>query len=187
MIINACINRTLLPCELMAEPGGLVDSINEATNGQVQIEISSFPELGLGGPDTLRLIEDGTLSMGEIYSGYVGGDYPPIDAANLWGLISDNDLNMEIIDAVHEPTVKDLKEKFGAIVIGESYYPNNYFFSGRPLRTVADFEGMKTRSHSTVLADLVNGIGADAQFMAFSMRWVISRSLGVMYAYFGNY
>ena len=80
----ACINRTLLPCELMAEPGGLVDSINEATNGQVKIEISSFPELGLGGPDTLRLIEDGTLSMGEIYSGYVGGDYPPIDAANLW-------------------------------------------------------------------------------------------------------
>jgi TRAP-type C4-dicarboxylate transport system substrate-binding protein len=164
----ACINRTLLPCELMTEPGGLVDSIKKETNGQVEIEISSFPELGLGGPDTLRLIEDGTLSMGEIYSGYVGGDYPPIDAANLWGLISDNDLNMEIIDAVHEPTVKDLKEKFGAIVIGESYYPNNYFFSGRPLRTVADFEGMKTRSHSTVLADLVNGIGADAQFMAFS-------------------
>ena len=110
----ACINRTLDPCELMAAPGGLVDKIKERTNGQVNIEISSFPELGLGGPDTLRLIADGTLSMGEIYSGYVGGDYPPIDAANLWGLIPDNDVNLEVIDAVHDAVATDMLDRFGA-------------------------------------------------------------------------
>jgi len=164
----ACINRTLDPCELMAAPGGLVDKISERTNGQVEIEISSFPELGLGGPDTLRLIEDGTLGMAEIYSGYVGGDYPPIDAANLWGLIPDNDVNLDVIDAVHDAVAADMLDRFGAVVIGESYYPNNYYFSGKPLRTVDDFAGLKTRSHSTVLADLLNGMGADAQFMAFS-------------------
>lgn len=164
----ACINRTLDPCELMAAPGGLVDKIKERTNGQVEIEISSFPELGLGGPDTLRLIEDGTLGMAEIYSGYVGGDYPPIDAANLWGLIPDNDVNLDVIDAVHDAVSADMLDRFGAVVIGESYYPNNYYFSGKPLREVADFAGLKTRSHSTVLADLLKGMGADAQFMAFS-------------------
>jgi len=164
----ACINRTLNPCELLAAPGGMVEKIRERTNGQVDIQISSFPELGLGGPDTLRLISDGTLGMAEIYSGYVGGDYPPIDAANLWGLIPDNEVNLKIIDAVRDPVSKDMLEKFGAVVIGESYYPNNYYYSGRPLRTVDDFSGMKTRSHSTVLADLINGMGADAQFMAFS-------------------
>ena len=164
----ACINRTLNPCELLAAPGGMVEKIRERTNGQVDIQISSFPELGLGGPDTLRLIQDGTLGMAEIYSGYVGGDYPSIDAANLWGLIPDNEVNLKIIDAVHDPVVKDMLDKFGAVVIGESYYPNNYYYAKRPLRTVEDFEGMKTRSHSTVLADLINGMGADAQFMAFS-------------------
>jgi TRAP-type C4-dicarboxylate transport system substrate-binding protein len=164
----ACINRTLNPCELLAAPGGMMDRIRERTSGQVDIQISSFPELGLGGPDTLRLIEDGTLGMAEIYSGYVGGDYPSIDAANLWGLIPDNEVNLKIIDAVAAPVKADLLDKFGAVVIGESYYPNNYYYSGRPLRTVADFDGMKTRSHSTVLADLINGMGADAQFMAFS-------------------
>ena len=152
----------------MAAPGGLVDKIKERTNGQVEIQISSFPELGLGGPDTLRLIQDGTLGMAEIYSGYVGGDYPPIDAANLWGLIPDNEVNLEVIDAVHDAVSADMLARFGAVVIGESYYPNNYYFSGKPLRTVADFAGLKTRSHSTVLADLLNGMGADAQFMAFS-------------------
>ena len=146
----------------------MMDRIRERTNGQVDIQISSFPELGLAGPDTLRLVEDGTLGMAEIYSGYVGGDYPAIDAANLWGLIPNNEVNLKIIDAVAGPVKADLLEKFGAVVIGESYYPNNYYYTGRPLRTVADFKGMKTRSHSTVLADLINGMGADAQFMAFS-------------------
>ena len=164
----ACINRTLNPCELLAAEGGMMDRIRERTNGQVDIQISSFPELGLAGPDTLRLVEDGTLGMAEIYSGYVGGDYPAIDAANLWGLIPNNEVNLKIIDAVAGPVKADLLEKFGAVVIGESYYPNNYYYTGRPLRTVADFKGMKTRSHSTVLADLINGMGADAQFMAFS-------------------
>lgn len=164
----ACINRTLDPCELMAAPGGFVKKIAERTNGQVAIEISSFPELGLGGPDTLRLIEDGTLGMAEIYSGYVGGDYPPIDAANLWGLIPDNEINLEVIDVVPDAVSADMLDRFGAVVIGESYYPNNYYFSSKPLRTVEDFSGLKTRSHSTALADLLNGMGADAQFMAFS-------------------
>ncbi len=164
----ACINRTLNPCELLAEPGGFVDKVKERTNGQVEIEISSFPELGLGGPDTLRLIEDGTLGMAEIYSGYVGGDYPPIDAANLWGLIPDNDVNLDVIDAVHDAVSADMLDRFGAVVIGESYYPNNYYFSGKALRTIDDFAGLKTRSHSTVLADLLAGMGADPQFMAFS-------------------
>ena len=62
----ACINRTLDPCKLLAAPGGMVERIAERTNGQVEIEISSFPELGLAGPDTLRLVEDGTLGMVEI-------------------------------------------------------------------------------------------------------------------------
>jgi len=69
---------------------------------------------------------------------------------------------------VHDAVAADMLDRFGAMVIGESYYPNNYYFSSKPLRTVDDFTGLKTRSHSTVLADLLNGMGADAQFMAFS-------------------
>ena len=48
--------------------------IAERTNGRVEIQMTSFAELGLAGPDTLRLIGDGTLEFGEVYSGYVGGD-----------------------------------------------------------------------------------------------------------------
>ena len=54
------------------------------------------------------------------------------------------------------------------IVVMENYYESNYYFSSRPLNSLSDFEGLKTRSHSTVLSDLLGGMGADPQFMAFA-------------------
>ena len=164
----ACINRTLDPCKLLAAPGGMVERIFERTNGQVEIEISSFPELGLGGPDTLRLVEDGTLGMVEIYSGYIGGDLPIVDVANLWGVIGDIDTNWKTIEAVQGSLHKIIEERSNGIVLGESYYGNNYYYAGKALRSPADLKGLKIRSHSTVLGDLINGMGGEAQFMAFS-------------------
>ena len=164
----ACINRTLDPCELLAAPGGMVEKIRERTNGQIDIQISSFPELGLAGPDTLRLVADGTLGMVEIYSGYIGGDLPIVDVANLWGVIGDIGTNWKTIEAVQGPIHKIIEERSNGIVLGESYYGNNYYYAAKALRSPDDLKGLKIRSHSTVLGDLINGMGADAQFVAFS-------------------
>ncbi|MDP6499077.1 MAG: hypothetical protein QF925_14815, partial [Dehalococcoidia bacterium] len=164
----ACINRTLDPCKLLAAPGGMVERISERTNGQVTIEISSFPELGLAGPDTLRLVEDGTLGMVEIYSGYIGGDLPIVDVANLWGVISDIDTNWKTIEAVQDGIHKIIEDRSNGVVLAESYYGNNYYYTNKKITTPADLEGLKIRSHSTVLGDLIDGMGGDAQFVAFS-------------------
>ncbi|MAF37388.1 MAG: hypothetical protein CL696_00630 [Chloroflexi bacterium] len=164
----ACINRTLDPCKLLAAPGGMVERISERTNGQVTIEISSFPELGLAGPDTLRLVEDGTLGMVEIYSGYIGGDLPIVDVANLWGVIGEIDTNWKTIEAVQGPIHKIIEERSNGVVLAESYYGNNYYYTNKKITTPADLEGLKIRSHSTVLGDLIDGMGGDAQFVAFS-------------------
>jgi TRAP-type C4-dicarboxylate transport system substrate-binding protein len=146
----------------------MVERIKERTNGQVEIVISSFPELGLAGPDTLRLVEDGTLGMVEIYSGYIGGDLPIVDVANLWGVIPDIATNWKTIEAVSGRLHDIIEERSNGIVLAESYYGNNYYYTSKPLRSPADLKGMKIRSHSTVLGDLIDGMGANAQFVAFS-------------------
>ena len=81
---HACINRTLLWCKLME--AYLVPNLLERTNGQVEMQISSFPELGLSGTDTMSLVSEGTLGASEIYGGYVGGEYPALEVQYLWGL-----------------------------------------------------------------------------------------------------
>ena len=165
----ACINRTLDPCIAADAADGFAKRVFERTNGQVEIQISSFPELGLAGPDTLRLVEDGTLGMAEIYSGYIGGDLPIVDISNLWGMYPDYDTHIEIIQATRDDLFRIVGDQAGgAKVLGYQLYPNNFYFANKPLYTRADFAGMKTRSHSTVLGDLIDGMGAEAQFVAFS-------------------
>ena len=141
----ACINRTLDPCELLASPGGFVERVNERTNGQIEIQISSFPELGLAGPDTLRLVEDGTLGMVEIYSGYIGGDLPIVDVANLWGVIPDFATNWKTIEAVQGPIHDIIEERSNGIVLAESYYGNNYYYTSKRISSPADLEDDRSR------------------------------------------
>ena len=169
-----CINRTGNPCTLIYSKeedqgvDGFIERVKDRTNGRVEFQVSSFPELGLAGPDSLRLIEDRTMELAEIYSGYIGGDLPIIDVANLWGLYPDSATNFAVIDATREDVHRIIEEQSNGIVIMENYYESNYYFSSRALNTLDDFEGLKTRSHSTVLSDLLEGMGADPQFMAFA-------------------
>jgi len=83
-----CVNRTLLPCQVVQE---YLDSVNTRTDGQIEIQLSSYPELGISGFDMIRLLQDGTIGLGEIYSGFVGGEFPIFEAANLWGVYNSVD------------------------------------------------------------------------------------------------
>jgi TRAP-type C4-dicarboxylate transport system substrate-binding protein len=161
-----CVNRTLLPCKVIQE---FMDAVAERTNGQIEIQLSSYPELGISGFDMIRLLEDGTIGMGEIYSGFVGGEFPIFEAANLWGAYENIDQWFEASENLQE-SIKTLvrRETGGGEIVGFNYYSSNYFFTKDPLNTVADFKGVKTRSHSNVLSDLINTLGASAQTMAFA-------------------
>ena len=86
-IQHACINRALLPCQLIETY--FAPNLERRTNGKLIMNVSSYPELGLAGPDTLTLVSDGTLEMANIYGGYVGGEMPPIEIQNLWGIYPD--------------------------------------------------------------------------------------------------
>jgi TRAP-type C4-dicarboxylate transport system substrate-binding protein len=161
-----CINRTVAACELINSY--FLPEVEKRTDGQVEFTITSFPELGIAGGDTLRLIEDNTLEMAVVYSGYVGGDLPLLDVGNLWGLSPSEEAHLELTDAIHEDLVEVLKEVTGGQPIMRHYYPNQFIFSSDPLETLADFEGKQIRQHSAILGDLLAGLGAEGQFVAFA-------------------
>ena len=161
-----CINRALRPCELIRD--FYTPKVSERTNGAVTIEISSYPELGLAGPDTIRLVNDLTLELAEIYSGYVGGDLPIIDVGNLWGLSPSNDAHLALTDAIEDDMISILREATGGEPIFRAYYPNQYVFSSVPLEDLDSYEGKNIRQHSTILGDLLAGLGAAGQFVAFA-------------------
>ena len=167
-IQHACINRALLPC--VALETFFTPNLLERTNGKVEFITSSFPELGLAGPDTLSLVTDGTLDSATIYGGYVGGEMPPIEIQNLWGIYNSREQEFEATQAV----IKDIEElvlsETGGVIMNHNWYAGNdqFFFCREKIETLDDFEGKKTRSHSAALSDWINGMGAEAQFLAFA-------------------
>ena len=161
-----CINRTLRPCELIRD--FYAPNVSERTNGEVTIEISSYPELGLAGPDTIRLVNDQTLEFAEIYSGYVGGDLPIIDVGNLWGLSPSNDAHLALTDAIEDDMIRILRDATGGEPIFRAYYPNQYVFSRELLPDLESYKDKNIRQHSTILGDLLAGLGAEGQFVAFA-------------------
>lgn len=168
VIQHACVNRALLPCILVEN--FLAPNLFDRTDGQVEIQITSFPELGIAGPDVLTLVADGTLAMAQVYSGYIAGELPAIEIVTLWGVYPDNEITYRSQVSLLEDLEKLVLDETGGVVINHNWFSGveQYFFCKEKIETLDDFDGKKTRSHSAALSDWINGMGAAAQFVAFA-------------------
>ncbi len=163
------ITRTHPTFEAMEE---FVQRVEERTDGRVRIDMNSYPELGIGGPDTLGLLKNGTLSFAMIYSGYVAGEFPLIEMGELWGVYPDAETQGMVIRAVRDDEVRMMREEFNSQVILYQFFENQFIFSKTPVHKVEDLKGLKVRSHSASLSDLLDGLNMEAQFVAFSEVYV---------------
>ena len=165
----ACTNRALLPCQLMEHY--LLPNVKARTNGQLIINLTSFPELGISGSDNMTLIRDGTLDIAEIYTGYVAGEVPALEIQSLWGMFKDHKAQYDAT-TVLTPDLERMiaEESGGSPIITHNWYVgiDQFFFCGEALMTPEDFKGKKTRSHGAAISDWIEGMGADAQFVAFA-------------------
>ena len=165
----ACINRTVATCELV--DAFFRPQIEERTQGKFKIVITSFPELGLAGPDSLDLVDSGTLGFAEIYGGYIAGHLPEAEIALLYGLYPDHEVEFKVTQAIQPDIDRMYSEATGGgQVIFHLWVSggDQFFFCKDSVTSLADFEGKKTRSHGAALSDWIEGMGAEAQFVAFA-------------------
>ncbi len=167
-IQHVCINRALLPCQLMETY--LAPNLRERTNGKLELITSSFPELGLAGPDTLSLVVDGTLDSATVYGGYVAGQIPEIEIQNLWGLYSSREQEFEATQAIMKDIEELVLSETGGVVMNHSWYADSgqFLFCRERIDSLDGFAGKRIRSHSAALSDWLNGMGANPRFVAFA-------------------
>ena len=167
-IQHVCINRALLPCQLMETY--LAPNLRERTNGKLELITSSFPELGLAGPDTLSMVADGTLDSATVYGGYVGGQIPEMDIQNLWGVYSSREQRFDATLAILEDIEDLVLAETGGVVMNHSWYAGHdqFLFCSERIDSLGGFAGKRIRSHSAALSDWLNGMGANPLFVAFA-------------------
>ena len=165
----ACINRALTHCKLAEWWAG---EVLRRTNGQLVIEIVGYPELGISGEDVLELTENGTLSFAELPSAYTAGDLPAMDMKYLWGIYKDNETFYKATAAAIPDLDKLIEDRTGGGVTVFQMWrvPENeiFFFSKEPIIELEDFHGLKVRSFGGALSDMIDGMGSEAQWVAFA-------------------
>ena len=164
----ACINRALLWCSLKEKY--MFPRVLERTNGQLNLVTTSFPELGLAGPDVHSLVADGTLAMADIAQ-YIAGAFPAIEIGSLFGIYPSLEHNY-IAMAHVTPELRDLAVEAtdGGQYISLNWHSGNnvFFFSKDPLDTVEAWQKKKIRTPTAAMSSWLEGMEADAQFMAFT-------------------
>ncbi len=159
------INRTLDPWKLFQE---WAQTVEKRTNGRVQFELTSLPELGLGGAETIRVIKTGVVDVAEIYGGYVAGELPMVEILEMPGIFPDPQMAKKAVLAWKPHETKILDQKANAVLLAMALYPDQAFFSKKAVRKPADFKGLKTRVHSVALASLVAALGGEPLTVPFA-------------------
>jgi len=159
------IGRTLDPWKLYQD---WAQTVEKRTSGRVQFELTSLPELGFGGAETIRVLKTGVVDVAEVYGGYVAGELPMVEILEMPGIFPDPQTAKKAILAWKPTEAKLLDQKANAVLLAMAVYPDQAFFSKRAVRKPADFKGLKTRVHSVALASLVAGLGGEPLTIAFA-------------------
>lgn len=168
-IQHACVNRALVFCKIVEN--FLAPNLEARTNGQLKILPTSFPELGIAGPDSLTQVRDGTLDMASILGVYVAGELPELEIQSLFGIYTEREQQFSATVNL-DPYLQELlaENSGGGHVISINWHNGDdiFLFTKEPLNLPDDFQGMKTRAFGTSISDWIRGMGGEAQFLAFS-------------------
>ena len=161
-IQHVCIDRNLPTCVLIQTYWA--PNLRERTDGQVELSVTSFVELGLAGPDTLSQVADGSLDMVNIFTGYVAGAHPSLEVQSLWGTASDWQTSYSALaDMAPDIDRMLLDITGGSPVLNRNWFAGSdqWFFSNQPMRSIGDFEGQQIRTHSASMSDFIRGMGGE--------------------------
>ena len=138
----------------------------EKSNGAISAEIKGFNEMGLKGPEVLRLMSSGALEIGATVLAYLASDDPANEAVDIAGLITSVELSRQATEA-SKAMYQKLFQKFGVKLLAAGTYPAQVLYCNAELKGLADVRGKKVRVAGRSQSELVEALGGTPVTMAF--------------------
>lgn len=141
-------------------------TVTELSDGKVTADIKGFNDMGLKGPEVMRLLGQGVLPFGSATLSYFAGDDAINEAIDLAGLAPTIEIAREVTDAF-APVYEKFYAANGVKVLGFSTYAAQVLFCNAPVEKLSDLKGKKVRTSSRTQAEFVEAVGGSSVTIPF--------------------
>ena len=136
------------------------DGVKKRTDGRMEVQIFHAGELGIKGPDYLRVLRDGLLECAMVPTPYVAGDFPIFELTNLPFLIGNQDEMASVIHKIMPIIAKKLAKEWKVeALVPVPVFPQT-LQSTKPINSMDDLKGLKIRTSAVGQALLWKAAGA---------------------------
>lgn len=139
----------------------------EKSGGAITADIKGFNEMGLKGPEVLRLMGQGVVQIGATVLAYLAADDPANEMVDIAGLVPDVKTARAVTEAAKPVLTKLYRDKFGVELLAIGTYPAQVIYCNAPLTGLADVKGRKVRASGRSQSDFIAALGGTPVTMAF--------------------
>lgn len=144
------------------------DKVKEATDGQVEITVSTGGALGYKGPELLKVVRDGLVPVSDMLTSGVAGDEPIFGVVTLPFLIQSFEEGKVLNDIARPYFDKVVEEKWNQKILYIAPWPAAGLWSKGEIKSVADMKGLKTRTYDKNGGLVIEAVGGTPYPLPFS-------------------
>ena len=157
-----------LPLHKEYEAPFWTETLPEASDGEFEVTLTTFDQMGVAGGDVFRLLGDGVFDVGMTVADYTVGDAPELEGLDVPLVATDAGAAREMVDAAR-PMVEDIMaDRFGAKLLAIAPYPPQVVFCKPEVASLDDLKGLKIRGSGRMTTKFLEALGAEGVNVAFS-------------------
>jgi TRAP-type C4-dicarboxylate transport system substrate-binding protein len=149
---------------------GLTDfaeKVKKATNGDLEIIVSTGGALGYKGPDILKAVRDGLVPVSDMLISGVAGDEKLFQIVTLPFLVRNSEELKLLID-VSRPAFDKSAAKWKQKILYIAPWPGAGLWTKKKITTFEELKGLKTRTYDKNGALVMEAVGATPFALPFS-------------------
>lgn len=144
------------------------ETLPEASNGAVTVNLTTFDQMGIAGADVFRLLGDGVFDIGMTVADYTVADAPALEGLDVPLIATDAATARKVAEAA-KPMVDDIMhDRFNSKLLAIAPYPPQVVFCNGEISDLGDLKGKKIRASGRMTALFLEALGAEGVTMAFS-------------------
>lgn len=160
-------NRTQNQFRYIQEPF-FNEELSEASGGAITTTFGSLDDLGIQGPEVLRLLSLGMFDISEGTLSYMAGEASQFESLDLPGLTADIDQQRAMADALRPELEAVMAERFNVKLLSMAPIALQVLYCNKPVASLQDLSGLKVRTFNRSMAELVEGLGGQSVNIPFA-------------------